>query len=136
MTYKEESHMKKAIETALFDIVDMYSKKDLDEFIDDMFFTKLTQDSGQKINDIFTKEMEAGLLLQYFSILDMYNKHKRKHNLTTKAIAEITSLPELTITRVENLQVVPKLSTILKMLDSVGLQFSINPVVEDNISRQ
>ena len=57
----------------------------------------------------------------YFSILSKYLDAKRRRNMSISDVATSSNLPEMTIKRFENLQSIPKVLTLLKILKAVGL---------------
>ena len=127
---EEDYGMKAIIEELLLEIIESKNDKTINDTIENFSNEILTKSCGQKINDFFINGMKDSDSLQYFNILSMYHKHKRRKNLTTKIISKKTGLPELTIKRIENLQVIPKMSTMLKILDAVDLKFSICSTAE------
>lgn len=109
--------MKKKIENML-----------IDTLLSDSFSEILDKESAQLINSVFIQEIESGVLLDYFEIIHNYNLKKNDCLLTTQQISKMCGLPELTIGRVENMQVVPKILTLQKMLKAVGLKLCVQPI--------
>ncbi len=60
-----------------------------------------------------------------FYICEMLKYHREKQELTQAQLAEKTAMKEAFISRVENGKVDVQLSTFLKMLNGLGLSFSI-----------
>lgn len=61
----------------------------------------------------------------YFQILRSYIYYKEERGLTIKEIAKISEVPEQTIMRFENLKTIPQTTTLIRILDAVGLELSI-----------
>ena len=62
----------------------------------------------------------------YYRILSAYNKAKKQKQLKISDIAESCNLAAMTVKRIENLQSLPNITTLLKMLDAVGLTLTIS----------
>ena len=66
-----------------------------------------------------------------FYICEMLKEHREKQQLTQAQLAEKTAIKETFISRIENGKVDIQLSTFLKMLNGLGLSFSIVPNIEN-----
>lgn len=85
-----------------------------------------------EINASLTEEFVSGTLDEYFKILDEYIKKKELLNMTTATVAQKSNFPELTIKRFENLQCIPKITNLIKILNAVELNLAVVPIEEKN----
>lgn len=63
---------------------------------------------------------------EYYRILSAYNKAKKEKKLKISEVAASCNVASMTIKRIENLQSLPNITTLLKMLDAVGLTLTIS----------
>lgn len=79
------------------------------------------------INTLFNSETN-----NYFEILHSYMNNKKKNELTTSNVARMSDFPELTIKRFENMQNIPKITNLIKILNAVGLKLVAIPMDDDS----
>ncbi len=61
----------------------------------------------------------------YFQLLNQYVYAKEEREMTIKQISEKSEVPEQTIMRFENLKSIPQTTTLIKILDAVGLELVV-----------
>ena len=88
----------------------------------------LSSEKINEVNQIFINELSNGTLDSYYKILSQYIKAKKAQNILTADVSNESGLPESTIKRFENLQVVPKVLTVIKILRAVGLKLTVTPI--------
>lgn len=78
----------------------------------------------KEIKGVLTDILETDTINTYFKIILNYLEAKREKNMLISDVAKSSGLPETTIKRFENLQSIPKILTLLKILESVGLSLT------------
>lgn len=61
----------------------------------------------------------------YYQLLNQYVYAKEEREMTIKQISEKSEVPEQTIIRFENLKSIPQTTTLIKILDAVGLELTV-----------
>lgn len=88
-------------------------------------YISLIQNKDASIKSLVHSVLNDKNLDVYFQILNSYIYCKEERGLTIKEIAKISEIPEQTIMRFENLKTIPQTTTLIKILDAVGLELSI-----------
>lgn len=96
-------------------------KQVIEELLSSKDDSQLTQDDKDNIKNIILTTLMDDSVDMYFSILSKYLDAKRRRNMSISDVATSSNLPEMTIKRFENLQSIPKVLTLLKILKAVGL---------------
>ena len=93
-------------------------------------FRPQTYDSEkiEHVSKLMAKMAESVDLDEYLKIVSSYNAMKKEKQLNIIQIARIAETPELTIRRFENLQSIPNILTLIKILRAVGLTVSTQPI--------
>lgn len=87
--------------------------------------SQLTDSDKVSIKDIFLQSVSDEIINSYFSILLQYLNAKRDKKMSTDAVAKASGFPPTTIKRFENLQTIPQALTLMKILNSVGVELSV-----------
>ena len=106
-------------------------KRTIEELIEDTS-TKITEENIKGISEVIVDDLLSDFMQNYFDILSKYIKTKKEKDLSTPFVARKSELPELTVKRVENIQSIPKVTNLIKMLNSVGLKLAVVPIEEKN----
>ena len=94
----------------------------------------LTEENMKRINEALVDDLTKGELKYYFELLDFYYKEKKNKGLTTSDIAQKCDIPEITVRRYENLQSIPKVLTLLKILRTMNLTLKIVPIIANEVN--
>lgn len=97
-------------------------KKTIEDLVSSKDESQLTNEDKSNIKKIFLGTLMDGTIDTYFYIVSQYLSAKRQNKMTTADVAKLSDLPEMTVKRFENLQTIPKIITILKILKAVGLK--------------
>lgn len=100
-------------------------KNSIEELISSNNDSQLSDTDKDKINKEFLELLTDDTIKSYFRIVSCYMDARVNRNLLISDVAEKSGLPEMTIKRFENLQTIPKILTLLKILRSVGLDLNI-----------
>lgn len=96
-------------------------KQTIEDLVSSKDSSQLTDEDKNNIREIFLNALTDGTIDTYFYIISQYLHAKRQNEMTTADVAKLSQLPEMTIKRFENLQTIPKVITLLKILKAVGL---------------
>lgn len=96
-------------------------KQTIEELLFSQNTTVLTNEDKGNIKQVFLTTLSDQTTQEYFEILLKYMKAKRKLKMSTVDVSIASNVPEVTITRFENLQAVPQTITLMKILASVNL---------------
>lgn len=83
--------------------------------------------NSANVSDIFIEELISGVIDEYFDILNKYIKAKKDLEMLNSDISKNSGLPDITIRKCENLQTIPRVFTLIKLLHSVGLKLTTEP---------
>lgn len=109
-------------------------KPTIENLLDNGFV--VNSENSKDICKLFVNEITEGNMDEYFKILNIYIKTKKQMELLTSDISQKSGLPEITIKKFENLQVVPKVLTVIKILKTVGLKLTVVPIDDNQIRSQ
>ena len=82
----------------------------------------------EHIKQVILETLQDESTIFYFDILKQYIKTKKSLGITTKEIALRSGLPEMTVKRFENLHTTPQITTVIKILASIGMRLNIIPI--------
>lgn len=99
-------------------------KQMIEDLVSSKDQSQLTDEDRASIKEVFLNTLTDGTIDTYFCIVSQYLSAKRQNKMTTADVAKQSELPEMTIKRFENLQTIPKIITLLKILKSVGLKLT------------
>lgn len=97
-------------------------KESIEELVSSNNDTQLSDADRESINEIFLEVLTDESVKKYFEIVSQYIDARRSKELLISEVAKKSNLPEMTVKRFENLQTIPKILTLLKILKSVGLE--------------
>lgn len=106
-------------------------KASIENLLDDGF--KINSENSKDIRELFVNEIIEGNVDEYFKILNTYIKTKKNLKFLTSDVSKESGLPEITIKKFENLQVVPRILTVIKILKTVGLRLTVVPIEDSQI---
>lgn len=94
---------------------------------------KITPENSREISEMFINEITDGNVDEYCKILNTYIKSKKNLKLLTSDVSRESGLPEITIKKFENLQVFPRILTVIKILKTVGLKLTVVPIEDKRL---
>lgn len=97
-------------------------KESIEELISSNSDIQLSDADKKSINEVFFEVLTDDSVKMYFEIVSKYIDARRSKELLISEVAKKSNLPEMTVKRFENLQTIPKILTLLKILKSVGLE--------------
>lgn len=102
----------------------------IEELINDNSL-KINKENIQGISESIVEELLSSEMSNYFEILNAYINKKKEKDMSTSVVARTSEFPELTIKRFENIQSIPKVTNLIKVLHSVGLKLIAVPIDEE-----
>lgn len=91
---------------------------------------KLNNADTQYISNIIMSIIDDDIVSDYFFIIGQYQSQKKSKGLNAPQISDLSGVPESTIRRTENLRNIPNVTNLMKMLRTVGLKLTVEPVCE------
>ena len=78
----------------------------------------------KNIDSINQKEMEE--IEELSSIISAIIKQRNELGISQRELAELCGIPQSSVARIESLKTIPKLNTLLKIMQPLGLKLTVS----------